>query len=90
MASRFHRITGYCTLVGSALQYNGHPGEFYLHMFAPGKPDLNWEILECRSAAFEGSMSFWLRKVVCLRKLRHSRMFLSLTPKVNRFMNSIS
>lgn len=49
---------------GSAWQYDERTKEFYLHLFAVGQPDLNWENPVCRAAVFEDSMGFWLRNGV--------------------------
>ncbi|RLV08421.1 alpha-glucosidase [Streptomyces griseocarneus] len=37
----------------------GEPGEWYLHLFAPEQPDLNWENPEVRQE-FESVLRFWL------------------------------
>ncbi|WP_374229193.1 glycoside hydrolase family 13 protein [Ktedonobacter sp. SOSP1-52] len=37
---------------------NGRPGEWYLHLFAPQQPDLNWTNPEVR-AEFEAILRFW-------------------------------
>ncbi len=37
---------------------DGTPGEWYLHLFAPEQPDLNWENPEVR-AEFESILRFW-------------------------------
>ncbi|HKT00539.1 MAG TPA: glycoside hydrolase family 13 protein [Rugosimonospora sp.] len=37
---------------------DGSPGEWYLHLFAPGQPDLNWEHPAVR-AEFEDVLRFW-------------------------------
>ncbi|MDX3854566.1 glycoside hydrolase family 13 protein [Streptomyces sp. AK02-01A] len=42
---------------------DGTPGPWYLHMFAPQQPDLNWEHAEVR-AEFEDILHFWLRRGV--------------------------
>lgn len=42
---------------------DGTPGFWYLHMFAPEQPDLNWEHPEVR-AEFEDILHFWLRRGV--------------------------
>jgi alpha-glucosidase len=39
---------------------DGGPGPWYLHMFAPQQPDLNWEHPEVRTE-FEDILHFWLR-----------------------------
>jgi alpha-glucosidase len=38
---------------------DGSPGEWYLHLFAPEQPDLNWENPEV-VAEFESILRFWL------------------------------
>jgi alpha-glucosidase len=38
---------------------DGSPGEWYLHMYAPEQPDLNWDNPEVR-AEFEDVLRFWL------------------------------
>jgi alpha-glucosidase len=38
---------------------DGRPGEWYLHMYAPEQPDLNWDNPEVR-AEFEDVLRFWL------------------------------
>ncbi|MEU4211346.1 alpha-amylase family glycosyl hydrolase [Streptomyces sp. NPDC026206] len=38
---------------------DGTPGEWYLHLFAPEQPDLNWDNAEVR-AEFESVLRFWL------------------------------
>ena len=37
----------------------GAPGQWYLHLFAPAQPDLNWDSREVR-AEFESILRFWL------------------------------
>ncbi|EXJ74557.1 glucan 1,6-alpha-glucosidase [Cladophialophora psammophila CBS 110553] len=36
--------------------------EYYLHLYAPEQPDLNWENKECRRAIYQGAIKFWLDK----------------------------
>ncbi|OPF77853.1 alpha-glucosidase [Streptomyces antioxidans] len=38
---------------------DGTPGEWYLHLFAPQQPDLNWDSPEVR-AEFDSVLRFWL------------------------------
>ena len=38
---------------------DGRPGQWYLHVFAPEQPDLNWANAEVR-AEFEAIFAFWL------------------------------
>lgn len=42
---------------------DGTSGPWYLHMFAPQQPDLNWEHAEVR-AEFEDILHFWLKRGV--------------------------
>ncbi len=42
---------------------DGRPGEWYLHLFAPEQPDLNWANEEVR-AEFESVLRFWLDRGV--------------------------
>ncbi|QPG76647.1 oligo-1,6-glucosidase ima3 [Brettanomyces nanus] len=49
---------------GSAWKYDNKTEEFYLHLFAVGQPDLNWENVECRAAIFDNAVGFWLRNGV--------------------------
>ncbi|MGH3658937.1 MAG: alpha-amylase family glycosyl hydrolase, partial [Micromonosporaceae bacterium] len=42
---------------------DGTPGEWYLHLFAPEQPDLNWEHPDVR-AEFESILRFWLDRGV--------------------------
>ncbi len=45
----WHRVT----------EPDGTPGEWYLHLFAPEQPDLNWDNLEVQ-ADLERTLRFWL------------------------------
>jgi glycosidase len=36
----------------------------YLHIFAKGQPDLNWESKEVRKEIHESALRFWLKKGV--------------------------
>ncbi|UGY92483.1 glycoside hydrolase family 13 protein [Streptomyces gobiensis] len=42
---------------------DGSPGEWYLHLFAPEQPDLNWEHAEVR-AEFESILRYWFTRGV--------------------------
>jgi alpha-glucosidase len=42
---------------------DGAPGQWYLHVFAPEQPDLNWSNREVR-AEFEAILEFWLDRGV--------------------------
>jgi oligo-1,6-glucosidase len=44
---------------GSAWQWSAERGQFYLHLFAPQQPDLNWDNPEVREAIF-AMMNWWL------------------------------
>ncbi|KAK9237692.1 glycoside hydrolase superfamily [Lipomyces kononenkoae] len=47
-----------------AWTWDAQTQEYYLHVFAPEQPDLNWDNEECRKAIYETSMRFWLEKGV--------------------------
>ncbi|SFC46589.1 glycoside hydrolase family 13 protein [Streptomyces aidingensis] len=42
---------------------DGRPGEWYLHLFAPGQPDLNWDHPEV-AAEFASVLRFWFERGV--------------------------
>jgi alpha-glucosidase len=46
-----------------ATEPNGQPGQWYLHLFAPQQPDLNWRNAEVR-AEFEAILRFWFDRGV--------------------------
>ena len=46
---------------GSAWKYDEKTGQYYLHLFAEGQPDLNWENPEVRDQVFD-MMNFWFQK----------------------------
>jgi oligo-1,6-glucosidase len=48
---------------GPAWAYDEATGEYYLHLFAPGQPDLNWENPEVRGAIY-AMMRWWLDRGV--------------------------
>jgi alpha-glucosidase len=48
---------------GSAWNWDGTTGQFYLHSFLPQQPDLNWRNPEVRRAMYD-AMLFWLDKGV--------------------------
>jgi oligo-1,6-glucosidase len=45
---------------GSAWEWDESTQEYYLHLFAPQQPDLNWENPVCRSAIYASAITFWL------------------------------
>lgn len=47
-----------------AWTWDEHSQEYYLHLFAPEQPDLNWENEECRKTIYESAMRFWLERGV--------------------------
>ncbi|KAJ1334213.1 oligo-1,6-glucosidase [Microdochium nivale] len=49
---------------GSAWTWDEATGEYYLHLFAPEQPDLNWENPETRQAIYNSAMRFWLDRGV--------------------------
>src|SRR4051812_7772016 len=48
---------------GPAWEYDKRTGEYYLHLFSPKQPDLNWENPEARSAVY-AMMRWWLDRGV--------------------------
>ncbi|KAG8533377.1 uncharacterized protein KY384_002160 [Bacidia gigantensis] len=57
----------WCQLLGdanSAWTYDPESKQFYLSLFTPEQPDLNWETPEVRAAVHD-AMRFWLDKGVC-------------------------
>lgn len=44
---------------GSAWDFDETTQEYYLHLYLPGQPDLNWENEEVRHAVYD-MMKFWL------------------------------
>lgn len=48
----------------STWTWDEHTQEYYLHLYAPDQPDLNWENEECREAIYGETMRFWLDRGV--------------------------
>lgn len=48
----------------SAWTYDTETGEYYLSLFTPEQPDLNWENPEVRAAVHD-VMHFWMKRGVC-------------------------
>ena len=46
---------------GSAWEFDSSTGEYYLHLFDPGQPDLNWENPELRKAVY-AMMRRWFER----------------------------
>ncbi|WP_462399062.1 alpha-glucosidase [Lacticaseibacillus pantheris] len=49
------------TFSGSAWQFDKQTGQYYLHFFGPGQPDLNWSNPQVRNAIYQ-MMNFWIDK----------------------------
>lgn len=49
---------------GSVWEWDEGTGEYYLHLFAKGQPDFNWEDEEVRKALYEEAVTFWLERGV--------------------------
>ncbi|KAK1048337.1 hypothetical protein LTS16_004521 [Friedmanniomyces endolithicus] len=49
---------------GSAWQWDEQTQEYYLHLFCPEQPDLNWDNEQTRKAIYADAMIFWLQKGV--------------------------
>jgi hypothetical protein len=56
-------VSGTQNQSGSAWEYDEASDEYYLHLFAPQQPDLNWENPKVRTAVHD-IMRFWLDKGV--------------------------
>ncbi|KAF1358024.1 glycoside hydrolase [Lizonia empirigonia] len=50
--------------LGSVWEWDEHTEEYYLHLFCPEQPDLNWENEETRKAIYKSAMEFWLDRGV--------------------------
>ncbi|KAH6612747.1 glycoside hydrolase superfamily [Boeremia exigua] len=50
--------------LGSVWEWDEHTQEYYLHLFCPEQPDLNWENEETRKAIYKSAMEFWLDRGV--------------------------
>jgi oligo-1,6-glucosidase len=49
---------------GSAWEYEPARDEYYLHLFCPEQPDLNWENPVARKAIYRDAVEFWLERGV--------------------------
>ncbi|KAK1964398.1 alpha amylase [Colletotrichum sublineola] len=49
---------------GPTWTWDEHSEEYYLHLYAPDQPDLNWDNDPCREAIYEDTMRFWLDRGV--------------------------
>ncbi|KAF2740383.1 glycoside hydrolase [Polyplosphaeria fusca] len=49
---------------GSCWEWDEHTQEYYLHLFCPEQPDLNWENSATRQAIYDSAMEFWLQRGV--------------------------
>lgn len=49
---------------GSTWTWDELTQEYYLHLYAPEQPDLNWENAETRQAIYQDTMHFWLERGV--------------------------
>ncbi|MCJ1243154.1 alpha-glucosidase mal12 [Trapelia coarctata] len=47
---------------GSAWEWDEDTQEYFLHLFTPQQPDLNWENPVCRDAIWESAVKFWLKR----------------------------
>lgn len=50
------------SLGGSAWTWDEETQEYYLHLFTPQQPDLNWSNDECRRTLYKETIEFWLEK----------------------------
>ncbi|KAK4238933.1 glycoside hydrolase superfamily [Achaetomium macrosporum] len=49
---------------GSTWTWDEHTQEYYLNLYGPFQPDLNWENPACREAIYDTAMRFWLDRGV--------------------------
>ncbi|KAL1961423.1 hypothetical protein VTO42DRAFT_151 [Malbranchea cinnamomea] len=49
---------------GSTWTYDEQTGEYYLHLYAPQQPDLNWDNPSTRQAIYDSAIRFWLDRGV--------------------------
>ncbi|KAL6415599.1 Alpha-glucosidase [Ilyonectria robusta] len=49
---------------GPTWTWDEHTQEYYLHLYAPDQPDLNWDNDDCREAIYDNTMRFWLDRGV--------------------------
>lgn len=61
-------------LPGSAWSYNESTDDYYLHLFTPGQPDLNWENPKVREEIFKIA-KFWIDKGVSGYRLDASQFY---------------
>lgn len=45
---------------GSIWEWCEDRQQYYLHLFAPAQPDLNWEVAEVRQAIYRDAIDFWM------------------------------
>lgn len=45
---------------GSVWEWCEERQQYYFHLFAPGQPDLNWEVHEVRQAIYKDAIDFWM------------------------------
>ena len=51
-----------CFFGGSAWEYIPERDEYYLHLYCPEQPDLNWENPVTRKAVYDSAIEFWLKR----------------------------
>ena len=72
----------------SVWTYDKETGEYYLSLFTPEQPDLNWENPEVRAAVHD-VMHFWMRRGVCgfrmdvINMISKDQRFLDATPTLD-------
>ncbi|KAK0634244.1 glycoside hydrolase superfamily [Bombardia bombarda] len=49
---------------GSTWTWDELTQQYYLHLYAPDQPDLNWDNADCRDALYADTMRFWLDRGV--------------------------
>jgi len=63
---------------GKAWEWDAHTGQYYLHLFLPGQPDLNWRNPQVKEAMFN-ECRFWLERGVDGFRLDVANMLVKAT-----------
>lgn len=80
----------------SAWTYDSEAGEYYLHLFAPEQPDLNWKNPKVRNEVYD-MMNFWIGKgirgfrmdVIELIGKEPDKMITSNGPKLHEYIKEM-
>ncbi|KAK9236690.1 glycoside hydrolase superfamily [Lipomyces kononenkoae] len=73
---------------GSAWEYDANTDEYYLHLFAKGQPDLNWENPKVRDAVHD-IMRFWLDQGVDGFRMDWGDIYYANGPRLHEFLQGL-